>query len=127
MRDVPDAIAPDGSEIYFRVVDAGSASVVEVVLRPGRTTRAIHHQTVEEVWYFLAGSGEVWLRSPDAAESETRSVVTGDVVVIPTCWDFQFRTSGEEALHFLCITVPPWPGAQEAIAVADGGLGEPSL
>jgi mannose-6-phosphate isomerase-like protein (cupin superfamily) len=126
-RDVPDAIAPDGSEIYFRVVDGARASLVEVVLRSGRTTRAVHHQTVEEVWYFLAGSGEVWLRSPDAAASETRSVVTDDVVVIPTGWDFQFRALGDTALRFLCVTVPPWPGGHEAIPVDDGGLGEPSL
>lgn len=124
---MPDAIAPDGSEIYFRVVDAARASLVEVILRPGRTTRAIHHRTVEEVWYFLAGSGEVWLRSPDATRSETRSVVTSDVVVIPAGWDFQFRALGNTALCFLCVTVPPWPGAHEAIPVADGGLGEPSL
>ncbi len=126
-RDVPDAIAPDGSEIYFRVVDAGRASLVEVVLRSGRTTRAVRHRTVEEVWYFLAGSGEVWLRSPDAATSEVRSVGTGDVVVIPTGWDFQFRASGDAALRFLCFTAPPWPGEHEAIPVDDGGLGQPSL
>jgi mannose-6-phosphate isomerase-like protein (cupin superfamily) len=124
---MPDAIAPDGSEIFFRVVDAGRASLVEVVLRSGRTTRAVRHRTVEEVWYFLAGSGVVWLRSPDAATSETRSVAAGDVMVIPIGWDFQFRASGDEALRFLCFTVPPWPGESEVIQVSDGGLGKPRI
>jgi mannose-6-phosphate isomerase-like protein (cupin superfamily) len=124
---MPDAIAPDGSEIYFRVVDPGRASLVEVVLQSGATTRAVRHRTVEEVWYFLAGSGEVWLRSPDAATSEVRRVAAGEVVVIPTGWDFQFRASGDLALRFLCFTVPAWPGEDEAVPVLDGGLGEPSV
>ena len=124
---MPDAIAPDGSEVYFRAVDAARASFVEVVLRPGRVTRAVRHRTVEEIWYFLEGSGEVWLRSPDRAADQTRDVEPGDVVVIPTGWDFQFRATSREPLRFLCFTTPAWPGEDEAVPVADGGLGEASL
>lgn len=122
-----DAIAPDGSEIYFRAVDATRASLVEIVLRPGGTSRPVRHRTVEEVWYFLDGSGEVWLRSPDRASDQTRAVARGDVVVIPTGWDFQFRADRSQALRFLCFTVPAWPGDEEAVAIADGGLGEPNV
>ena len=124
---MPDAVAPDGSEVYFRVLNASRASLVEIVLRPGGTSRPVRHRTVEEVWYFLSGSGEVWLRSPETSRGETRSVAAGDVVVIPTGWDFQFRAGGEKELSFLCFTVPPWPGEEEAIAVSDGGLGEPTV
>lgn len=124
---MPDAIAPDGSDIYFRVLDAERASLVEVSLAPGRTSRAVTHRTVEELWYFLAGTGDVWLRSPDGLTPETRAVAPGDVVVIRPGWDFQFHASGKEALRFLCFTSPPWPGDDEAMPVVDGGLGEPSL
>ena len=124
---VPDAIAPDGSEIYYRVLDAKNASVVEVVLAAGRTTRAVRHRTVEEIWYVLAGAGEVWLRAPGQAGSKTRSVASGDTVVIPTGWDFQFRATGDGPLRFVCFTSPPWPGEQEAIPVDRGGLGEPTV
>jgi mannose-6-phosphate isomerase-like protein (cupin superfamily) len=72
----PDAIAPDGSEIHFlvpasghqissesnRLPDALTASLVEVRLPAGRTSRAVRHRTVEEIWYFLAGIGRVWRR-----------------------------------------------------------------
>ncbi len=119
--DLPDAIAPDGSKIYFRVGDARRASVVEVVLAPGQTTRAVRHRTVEEIWYFLAGHGEVWLRP------QTRRVGPGDIAVIPTGTDFQFRSTGSEPLRFLCFTPPPWPGDDEAVAVPYGGLGEPTV
>jgi len=124
---LPDAIAPDGSEVYFRVVDASRASLVEIVLGPGGTSRPVRHQTVEEIWYFRSGSGEVWLRPPEALHGETHSVAANDVVVIPTGWDFQFRAGGDEELRFLCFTVPPWPGEEEAVAVSDGGLGEPTV
>ena len=124
---LPDAIAPDGPEVYFRVLDASRASLVEIVLRPGGTSRPVRHRTVEEVWYLLRGSGEVWRRSPGTSSAETISVAAGDVVVIPTGCDFQFRASGDEELRFLCFTVPPWPGEEEAVAVSDGGLGEPTV
>jgi mannose-6-phosphate isomerase-like protein (cupin superfamily) len=123
----PDAVAPDGSDIYFRVLDAARASLVEVVLAAGSTSRPVRHRTVEEIWYFLAGSGDVWLRSPGDETSTTRKVATGDVVVIPTGWAFQFRATGSEALRFLCYTSPPWPGEDEAVAVDEAGLGEPRL
>jgi mannose-6-phosphate isomerase-like protein (cupin superfamily) len=121
--EVPDAIAPDGSEIYFRVVDAQRASLVEVVQRPGCPSRPMRHRTVEEIWYFLAGSGEVWLRSPDGTVDSTQRVEPGETVTIPTGWAFQFRAIGEEPLRFLCYTSPPWPGDDEAAPVAEGGLG----
>jgi mannose-6-phosphate isomerase-like protein (cupin superfamily) len=118
---VPDAIAPDGSEIHFRILDARRASLVEVVLPPGRTSRPVRHRTVEEIWYFLAGAGEVWVAG------ETRPVGPGDTVVIPTGAAFQFRAHGPEPLRFLCYTSPPWPGEEEAEPVAEGGLGPPSV
>jgi mannose-6-phosphate isomerase-like protein (cupin superfamily) len=124
---VPDAIAPDGSEIYFRVADAERASLVEVVLQPGRTSRPIRHRTVEEIWHFMAGAGNVWLRSPDGAVDSIRNVETGVTVTIPTGWAFQFQATGSEPLRFLCFTSPPWPGDDEAVPVPQGGLGAANL
>jgi mannose-6-phosphate isomerase-like protein (cupin superfamily) len=124
---VPDAIAPDGSEIYFRVLDAQRASMVEVVLQPGHTSRAVRHRTVEEIWYFLGGSGDVWLRSPDGAVDSIRHIEPGEAITIPTGWAFQFRSTGPESLRFLCYTCPPWPGEDEAVPVEEGGLGPADL
>lgn len=118
---MPDAVAPDGSEIYFRVLDSERASLVEVVLPPGQTSRPVRHRSVEEIWYFLAGAGEVWV------DPATRAVAPGDTVVIPTGVAFQFRAHGDEALRFLCYTSPPWPGDDEAVPVDQGGLGPASV
>ena len=117
----PDAIAPDGSEIHYRVLDAERASLVEVVLKPGGVSRPVRHRTVEEIWYFLAGTGQVWL------EGDVIDVRPGSTVVIPTGRAFQFQATGDEPLRFLCFTSPPWPGDDEAEPVKSGGLGAPTI
>ena len=81
----------------------------------------MRHRSVEEVWYFLGGRGEVWIGG------ETTAVTAGSTVIIPTGVPFQFRTLGDEPLRFLCFTSPPWPGDDEAISVDEGGLGEPTV
>jgi mannose-6-phosphate isomerase-like protein (cupin superfamily) len=123
----PDAVAPDGSDIFFRVLDADRASLVEVELAPGGVSRPVSHRTVEEIWYFLSGSGSVWLRAPDGSDEETRSVGPGDTLVIRTGWTFQLQTLGAVPLRFLCFTSPPWPGDDEAVPAKRGGIGKPTV
>jgi mannose-6-phosphate isomerase-like protein (cupin superfamily) len=118
---VADAIAPDGSEIYYRVLDASRASLVEVALQPGRVTRPVRHKTVEEIWYFIGGTGKVWLGG------EVVDVAVGSTVVIRTGVAFQFTATGDEPLRFLCYTSPPWPGNDEAEPAESGGLGPPAI
>lgn len=118
---MPDAIAPDGSEITFLVSDARRASLVEVRLPAGQTSMPVRHRTVEEIWYFLSGSGTVW-RRPPAGRPVISEVQPGSYLVIPTGWAFQFRAGAGSDLRFVCYTSPPWPGADEAVPVAEGGL-----
>ena len=117
---LPDAIAPDGSEIFYLVLDAAHASLVEVRLGEGRVSRPVRHRTVEEIWYFLAGRGRVW------HGGEMRDVVPGDRVVIRPGVPFQFAADGGE-LRFLCFTSPPWPGDSEAEPSPEAGLGSPTV
>ena len=131
--DEVDVIAPDGSEIRM-LIDARhfarGASMVEVALGAGQVSRPVYHQTVEEVWYVLEGRGQVWRCPPDAARPESVPAVpvaAGDALVIPTGWAFQFCTEEGVALRFLCFTLPPWPGDDEAQPAAYGGLGEPTV
>ena len=130
--EAPNAVAPDGSEIRF-LADARHgavrASVVEVTLPAGQVSRPVYHRTVEEVWYILEGRGQVWRCPPNAAAAAYSPVhvVPGDSLVIPTGWRFQFSAGPDGSLRFLCFTTPPWPGGDEAVAVADGGLGEATV
>ncbi|MDE2778697.1 MAG: hypothetical protein OXI91_03345 [Chloroflexota bacterium] len=130
---VPEVIAPDGSEIRL-LIDARhfarGASMVEVTLGAGQVSRPVYHQTVEEVWYVLEGCGRVWRCSPEVKEPSqvsAVSVVAGDALVIPTGWAFQFCADESDDLRFLCFTLPPWPGDDEAQPAEYGGLGEPTV
>ncbi|MBO0687483.1 MAG: cupin domain-containing protein [Candidatus Dormibacteraeota bacterium] len=123
MADTPDTVAPDGSDIYLLVTDARQASMVEVRLAAGRTTKPVRHRTVEEIWYFLAGEGKVWRQTPQGYP-EITDVHPGTVLRIPTGWAFQFQAGPSEELRFLCYTSPPWPGDEEAEPVPEGGLSE---
>ena len=44
------------------------ASMVHCTLPIGTASMAVAHRTVEEVWYFIQGQGQVW-RKCEAAES----------------------------------------------------------
>jgi mannose-6-phosphate isomerase-like protein (cupin superfamily) len=91
------------------------ASAVHCTLPAGSTTRAVRHRTVAEIWFFLSGRGEVWRKANEC--EETTQVEAGMALSIPLGTDFQFRTLGNEALTFVITTVPPWPGADEAVPV----------
>lgn len=126
--DLPDVTAPDGSEIRLLIDQrhqASAASMVEVTLPAGQISRPVWHQKVEEVWYVLQGHGEVWRCPPNAdpALNAPVAVKSGDSLVIPPRWRFQFSASNAEELRFLCFTVPPWPGDDEAQPAEFGGLG----
>lgn len=111
-----DVIAPDGSEIRL-LAQTGRASAVHCTLPPGGVSKAVRHRTIEEIWYFLSGEGEVW-RAMDS-EAETTAVHAGTALTIPTGADFQFRNTGDSPLCFVIATMPPWPGEDEAIRVPD--------
>ena len=121
-------IAPDGSQVRLLLTDAHGAtrcSVVEVTIAAGEVSRPVVHRTVEEAWYVLSGAGEVWRCPPGtpAGEVSPARVAAGDALVIPTGWSFQFRADAGSDMRFVCVTMPAWPGMDEAQSVAEGGLG----
>ena len=112
--DSYDVLAPDGSEI--RVLSRVSgASMAHGTLPPGKVSLAVRHRTVEELWYALSGAAEIWRRVGD--QESVDLVSGGQSLSLPAGCEFQFRTVGAEPFTFIMCTVPPWPGADEAIPV----------
>ena len=109
-----DTLAPDGSEIRL-LLQLRGGSLVHCSLPPGGVTRAVRHRSVEELWYFLSGAGQVWRKSEGA--EEITDVRPGSALTIPLGTEFQFRTTGSEPLTFVITTMPPWPGPDEAVEV----------
>lgn len=109
-----DAVAPDGSDVRVLLrVPGGSMAHFE--LGAGMTARAVMHRTVDEIWYVVAGRGEMWRRQ-DARE-ETVQLEPGLCLSIPAGTQFQFRASPSEPIAAIGVTLPPWPGDDEAVFV----------
>ena len=112
-----DLLAPDGSEIRL-LHQLGAVSVVHCGLPVGAVSIPVRHRTVEEVWYFVAGRGQVWRRH--AERESVLDIAPGMSLTIPLGTDFQFRNTGDGRLEFLIVTTPPWPGEDEAILLHAG-------
>lgn len=114
LADAYDTLAPDGSEIRL-LAQTARGSMVHCTLPPGAVSVAVAHRTVEEVWYCLEGAGQVWRRL--GGQERIVDVAPGVSLSIPVGARFQFRTTGPHPLRFIIVTMPPWPGAQEAYPV----------
>lgn len=108
------SLAPDGSEVRI-LLGLSRGQMAHFQLRGGQTSSAVVHRTVEEIWYFLGGEGEMW-RAQDGRESIV-DVAPGICLSIPLGTRFQFRASGSEPLQAVAVTMPPWPGNDEAMVV----------
>ena len=101
-----DEVAPDGSEvrILMRLKGGGMA---HFELPPEQTSKAVAHRTVEEIWFFLGGCGEMWRKQND--REEVVPVEPDVCLTIPHGTHFQFRSFGNKSLTAVGVTMPPGP------------------
>ena len=109
--DAPLVTAPDGS-LVRPLLQAHGGSMAVFELAPGLASQPVAHHHVIELWYFLSGRGEMWRSLAD--HEETVEVREGICIRIEAGTGFQFRCTGDEPLRALGVTMPPWPGADEA-------------
>lgn len=122
LPDDYDVLAPDGSEVRVLLALAGG-SMAHFRLAAGQTSLAVAHRTVEELWYVVSGRGEMWRKCRD--HEEVAELSAGVCLTIPLGTEFQFRALGDEPLAAIGVTMPPWPGAEEAAVVR--GAWEPTV
>jgi mannose-6-phosphate isomerase-like protein (cupin superfamily) len=116
MRSLPSAFderAPDGTEVR-KLLRTDRASMAHFRLDAGERSHAIAHRSVEELWYVLAGEGQLWLS--DGASNDVLSLKAGCAVVVAVGASFQLR-AGREALEILGVTSPAWSGDEEVARV----------
>jgi mannose-6-phosphate isomerase-like protein (cupin superfamily) len=111
----PDAVAPDGSDVRV-LLRLSRGSMAHFELGAGRVSRAVAHRTVEEIWYILGGQGQMWRRQGD--RQETVPLRPGTCISIPRGNHFQFRAGNSGPLTAVGVTMPPWPGDDEAYEVS---------
>ncbi|MEO5601460.1 MAG: cupin domain-containing protein [Cyclobacteriaceae bacterium] len=109
-----DYLAPDTSEIRI-LLDVPGAGLAHCILPAGKTSVAVKHQTVNEIWYVTSGSGEIWQGLN--GDHEFAALRPGVSLTIQTGNSFQFKNTGTGDLCILITTVPNWPGAHEALQV----------
>ena len=90
----------DGSTVR-ELMHAGEQSLAEASLEPGQATERHYHAASEELYYLLAGEGEMEI------DGECARVVPGDVIQIPPGARHQI-TADATGLRFLCCCSPPY-------------------
>jgi mannose-6-phosphate isomerase-like protein (cupin superfamily) len=108
-----DAIAPDGTAVRLLLSLAGG-SMAHFELPAGGVSHAVTHRTVEEIWFVVSGRGSIWRRQEGVERIEP--LAPGTALTIPLGTAFQFRAESDSALAFVAITMPPWPGMEEALS-----------
>jgi mannose-6-phosphate isomerase-like protein (cupin superfamily) len=116
------AVAPDGSDVRV-LLGLPGGSMAHFELGAGRVSLAVAHRTVDEVWYVLAGAGQMWRKQGE--REEVVALEPGVCLTIPVGTHFQFRASAGQSVAAVAITMPPWPGESEAVVVQ--GHWEPSV
>lgn len=116
------AVTPDGSDVRA-LLQLKGGGVAHFELASGETSIPVAHRTVEEIWYIIGGRGEMWRKLGDA--EETVGLETGICLTIPVGTQFQFRSFGPEPLAAIGVTMPPWPGYEEAYRVE--GVWKPTV
>jgi len=112
----PEARSPAGAEIRY-LMGGTTGDMIHSTVPPGQVNRAAVHATVSEFWHVLSGEGAIWRR--DASEEQITPLTPGVTIDIPVGTAFQYRCTGAEPLQFICVTMPPWIGDQEA-TIIDG-------
>jgi mannose-6-phosphate isomerase-like protein (cupin superfamily) len=110
----PDGRSPAGAEVRH-LIEGETGGMIHCTVPPGQVNRATVHATVSEFLACALGRGAD--RRRDGTGEETTVLETGVSIDIPVGTAFQYRCTGGEALQFLCISMPRWPGAQEATII----------
>jgi len=98
-----DVVAPDGSDVRILLGLAGGGAA-HFQLAPGKTSRAVTHRTVEEIWFFVGGRGEMWRRQGDRGSRCDEQGWPDHPAGNP----LPFRALGAINYPF-GVTMPPWP------------------
>jgi len=109
LEDALPVTAPDGSTVRPLCRITGLGSFAHFQLEPGEISKAVSHATVQEIWYIIGGTGQMWRRH-NSQEPEPVELRPGICLTIPLGTTFQFRADdGDDPLRAVAVTMPPWP------------------
>lgn len=65
----------------------------------GKTHAAHSHKSMEEIFYFTEGSGQVRI------DDEIENVYAGDRIIVPAGSTHQVKNIGDNELHYICLGI----------------------
>ncbi len=113
LLDCPEFIAGDGTQLRELLhpdkpdIDL-RYSLAHAVVPVGQVSTP-HALTTAEVYYILAGQGEMHI------DNDTSPVEPGDAVYIPPQARQYIRNTGAEPLVFICLVDPAWRQEDETV------------
>jgi mannose-6-phosphate isomerase-like protein (cupin superfamily) len=110
----PTVAAPDGADVRV-LLALERGGMAQFALSAGQVSIAIRHRTVEEIWFVVSGRGQMWRKQGE--REETVELEPGVCLTLPLGTHFQFRAAESAPLAAIGVTMPPWPGPEEAIVV----------
>lgn len=113
LLDCPEFIAGDGTQLRELLHPDKQAialrySLAHAVVPVGQVSTP-HALTTSEVYYILAGRGEI------SINGETSPVDPGDAVYIPPQACQHIRNTGDSPLVFICLVDPAWQQEDETV------------
>ena len=93
---------------------ARNQSLAEATVPPRGETVAHLHRESEELYFFTAGAGRMWLGDEEA------DVKAGDCVVIPPGTPHKLWNGGDEPLVLLCCCAPAYSDADTELLEEPG-------
>jgi len=106
-------VAPDGSDVRV-LLGLSGGGMAHFSLPADAVSGAVTHKTVEEIWFIVGGSGQMWRKQ--GVTEVTVPLEPGTCLTIPLGTLFQFCAAAM-GLQAVAITMPPWPGEGEAVTV----------
>jgi len=104
LAEAPAFTTKDGSDIRELLAHRNSCirnqSLAEARVAPGGQTTPHYHPKTEEIYYIVAGEGEMTIGHAN------RHVRPGDAIAIPPGEIHTIRNTGHETLVFLCCCAP---------------------
>jgi mannose-6-phosphate isomerase-like protein (cupin superfamily) len=111
-----DYLALDNTEIRLLLEQAHHGGIAHGTMLPNSISEAITHKTVFETWFILSGTGKMWRKFGE--QQRLDKLEPNTIIDMPLGVEYQFA-SDDEPLVFLIVTMPPWPGADEAVLLTD--------
>ena len=116
--ELRDDVALDGADVRL-LCRTPLSSAIHCSLASGAVSRVTRNVGIHEIWYFIAGRGELWRHTDATGEESLVEIAEGCCVTIPPDTPFQYRNTGSHSLEFACFVAPAWPGPEVNVLLDD--------